>query len=271
MNSLEDTAMTTRRLFACVFACRFACPFAIGPLFAASWPAAAASAAAPDAAVLLKNSDVARGGGLPGVVWRVALRVMDGDKVVDEQGLTIKADTQNSLAEFFSPPNIADQKLLISGRNIWFLRTGLRKPVPISPRQRLLGQASNGDIAATNYAGSYLATWTGDVNIDGRPCHQLDLLANGDNLTYPRIRYWIAVESGLAVKADFFALSQKVIKSATFEYANTVEYKGKKVPFISRMTIEDQINKGQKTVLEYSHVLAQEVPRRYFDVNFLAN
>ena len=259
--------MTLFRFVSRLFACGLL--IAAAPLFAAS--SASAPAAGPDAALLLKNSDLARGGGLPGVVWRVALRVMDGDKLVDEQGLTIKADSQSSLAEFFSPPNMATQKLLISGRNIWFLRTGLRKPVPISPRQRLLGQASNGDVAATNYAGSYLATLTGQVDIDGRPCHQLELTAVGDNVTYPRIRYWIAVDSGLAVKADFFALSEKLIKSARFEYANTVEYNGKKLPFVSRMTIEDQINKGQKTVLEYSNVVAQEVPRRYFDINFLVN
>jgi hypothetical protein len=232
--------------------------------------AAQAGQEAPDAGDLLKKSDAARGGGLPGVYWRVTLHSFDGDKT-DDQGLTVKADTENSLAEFFSPGNMADQKLLMVGRNMWFVRSGLRKPVPISPRQRLLGQASNGDIAATNYAKDYDATLAGQDVINGDPVYKLQLTARNDQVTYPRIDYWISAETRLAEKADFYSVSGRIIKSARFEYNNLIEYQGKKIPFVSRMVIQDEINPGQKTTLEYSNVVAKELPPRTFDVNSLMN
>jgi len=241
-----------------------------GTLLAGLLCTALPTQAAPDPATLLEKSDTARGGGMPGVYWSVQLRAIDGDKV-DEQGLTVKADASNSLAEFFAPANISDQKLLIAGRTMWFIRSGLRKPVPISPRQRLLGQASNGDIAATNYAADYTAKLIDQEDLNAKPCYKLELTARNDQVSYPRIDYWVSVDTGLALKADFYSVSGKVFKTATFEYNNQVDYQGKKLPFVSLMTIEDRINQGQKTLLEYSNVKAQSIPARNFDINFLMN
>lgn len=224
----------------------------------------------PSAEEILKKSDTARGGGLPGVYWSVMVDAIDGDKTIN-QGLTVKADTHNSLAEFFSPHNIADQKLLMTGRNMWFIRRGLRKPVPISPRQRLLGQAANGDIAATDYVDDYQAKLLGEENIDGQNCYKLQLTARNDQVIYPRIDYWVSVAKGLGVKADFYSMSGKIIKSASFEYNNSIDYQGKVIPFVSQMIIQDGINKGQKTILEYSAVKVEKIPRRAFDIDFLMN
>lgn len=227
-----------------------------------------AAAEALDAAQILKRADAARGGGMPGLYWRLSIRAVDGHKVED-QGLTVKTDGSSSLAEFFAPANISDQRLLMVGRNMWFIRHGLRKPVPISPRQRLLGQASNGDIAATNYAADYEAKLAGEESIDGNPCFKLELRARHDEVTYPRIDYWVSVAKGEAVKADFISVSGKVFKTAYFEYANQVEFNGNKLPFISRMVIEDRINTAQKTTLEYSAIKVLQLPRRTFDLNSL--
>ena len=224
--------------------------------------------AAPDPAEILRNSDLARGGGLPGIQWQVQLRAVDGDKVV-EQGLTVKAVPDNSLAEFFAPPNIADQKLLMVGRNMWFIRSGLRRPVPISPRQRLLGQASNGDVAATNYAGDYEGKLLGIEEIEGQEVYKLELTARNDAVTYPRILYWVSVERGLGMKAEFYTVSGRVFKAARFEYDNAIEYQGAHIPFVSRMVIQDQVNPGRETTLTYSDVEAVRLPRRTFNVNFL--
>lgn len=224
--------------------------------------------AAPDPAEILRNSDRARGGGLPGIHWQVQVRAIDGDKVV-EQGLSIKAVTDKSLAEFFAPPNIADQKLLMVGRNMWFIRDGLRRPVPISPRQRLIGQASNGDVAATNYAGDYEAKLLDNETIDGEQTYKLELTARNKQVTYPRITYWVSTSRGLGVKAEFYTLSGRIFKAARFEYENTIVYENKHIPFVSRMVIEDRVNPGRITTLTYSNIKAAKLPRRTFSLNRL--
>ncbi|MFA6922285.1 MAG: outer membrane lipoprotein-sorting protein, partial [Gallionella sp.] len=109
--------------------------------------------AAPDAQALLQHADRARGGGLPGIVWEITLNSRDGDKTDEAQRLTVKAVDDASVAETQEPARFKGSKLLQLERNMWLTRPGLSKPVPISPRQRMSGKASNGDIAATNYAG----------------------------------------------------------------------------------------------------------------------
>lgn len=228
------------------------------------------AAAEVDPVEMLKKADMARGGGFPGLYWKIALQSQDAQKV-ENQELTVKTDGSSTLAEFSAPDNMSDQKLLMVGRNMWFARTGLRRPVPISPRQRLLGQASNGDIAATNYAKDYNPAIVGDEMVDGEACYRLTLTAKSDEVTYPRIDYWVSVSKNQAVRADFYSFSGKVVKSALFEYAAQLEYQGRKQAFISRMVIVDRIRTDQKTVLQYSDVHAAALPRRTFDLNFLTN
>src|ERR1035437_3455977 len=117
--------------------------------------------AAPDAQSILKESDQARGGGLPGIVWEITLTSRDGERVDEPQHLLVKAVGDSSVAETLEPVRSKGSKLLQVEHNMWLTRPGLSKPIPISPRQRMSGQASNGDIAATNYAGDYTAQMDG--------------------------------------------------------------------------------------------------------------
>lgn len=224
--------------------------------------------AAPDAAEILSKSDAARGGGLPGIEWQLHILAKDGSSI-DEQSVIVKADADNSLVVFVAPKSISDQKLLMAGQNMWFIREGLRRPVPLSPRQRLIGEASNGDVAATNYAEDYNAELLEIDTFEGEESYKLKLEALSDSATYPRIDYWVSVSSGLGMKAEFFTVSGRVFKVAHFEYDNEIAYKGERVPFVSKMVIEDRIKSGQTTTLTYTDVKVAELPRRTFDLNFL--
>lgn len=224
--------------------------------------------AAPSAAEILKQSDAARGGGFPGVTWDVKVTAV-GDGDTQEQGLNIKADANNSLVEFISPPKIKGQKLLMVSNNMWFIRPGLSKPAPISARQRLLGQAANGDVAATNYSGDYEATLLGEETVNGDPTYKLELKAKNTSVTYDRILYWVSKVRQVGVKAEFYTVSNKLFKQAQFEYGNRINYQGKNIPFVSKMIIQDAINPAQQTTLEYSNIQTVALPADTFNLNFL--
>jgi hypothetical protein len=223
------------------------------------------ASAAPDAQSILKVSDQARGGGLPGIVWEIRVRSRDGERVDEPQRLIVKAVGESSVAETLEPARSKGGKLLQVERNMWLLRPGLSKPIPISPRQRMSGQASNGDIAATNYAGDYEAQLNGEETIDGEPCHVLELTAKHKRATYDRIRYWVSIKRGVAVKAEFFSLSGKLLKSARFEYNNFIEHAGKRVPFVSKMTIRDALVDAE-TTMDYDAVKVSKVEAAEFDL-----
>ncbi len=242
----------------------------LGGLPAAALVLCAGLARADDAAdAIVKQADTARGGGLAGISWTIRLVSTGNDDATDgDRDLVVKANTSASVAETTAPVRFRGTKLLQADRNMWLSRPGLSKPIPISPRQRLSGQAANGDIAATNYATDYAATLLREESVGNEPCYVLNLVARSKYSTYDQIVYWVSKSRHVAVKADFLAVSGKPLKSATFDYANTIQYNGKSIPFISRMTIKDALTPAQ-TVMNYSDVQAAAIPSSAFDVGSL--
>lgn len=72
----------------------------------------------------------------------------------------MKADAR-SLARFIYPPRDKGKVLLSDWYDLWFYTPELRRPVPVSRQQRLIGQISNGDVIVTNFEYAYDATLKG--------------------------------------------------------------------------------------------------------------
>ena len=224
--------------------------------------------AAPEAYSVVKQADRSRGGGLPGVVWDMRLTSRDGEKVAEPQRLLVSANDDASVAEGIEPVRSKGTKLLQVERNMWLAKPGLSKPMPVSSRQRMSGQASNGDIAATNYAGDYEAQIEGTESVDGEMCHVLNLNAKHKRATYDKIRYWVSVKRMVGIKAEFYSVSGKLLKSARFEYNNTIEHGGQRLPFVSKMTIRDALIDAE-TVMEFGTVKVKKIAASEFDLGQL--
>lgn len=216
---------------------------------------------------VLAKADEARGN-VEGIEWIIEIDSVEKGRKQDRT-LRVRARDFNSLAEFLSPAKVRGQKLLMIDRNMWFVKPGLRKPVPISPRQKLLGGASNGDIASTNYAGDYEVVAASEGAVDGEPCHLFDLKAANKKVTYDRIRYWISRKRLVGVKAEFYTVSGKMFKWATFDYENLIEAGNRKTPFVSRMTITNALIKEDVTVMVYKDVQVKHIPDATFNLNLL--
>lgn len=235
--------------------------------FAGAW-AAAATPSTPDPQALLSASDHAFGGGLAGVAWDVRVTSDKAAAGADEDTvvlLRVKARDGASSAEIVEPLRSKGLRVLQVQRNMWISKPGMKKPVAISPRQRLSGQAALGDIASTGYARDYRAAYLRREDLDGEACHVLDLSAGSTQTTYDRITYWVSEARGLGVRADFLSVSGKLLKRAGFRYDGKVMHDGRALPFVSRMTIKDMLT-GEQTVLEYSHVQVQAIPSSDFDI-----
>jgi len=223
------------------------------------------AAAIPDAQNILKQSDRARGGGLPGIVWDIRLTSRDADKVAEEQHLQVRAVDDASLAEVLEPLRSKGTKMLQVEHNMWLTRPGLSKPIPISPRQRMSGQASNGDIAATNYAADYEARFVSEEKVGGEMCYVLELSAKHKRTTYDKIRDWVSLARGVGVKAEFYSLSGKLLKTALFKYDNTIQFGEKTVPFVSSMVIRDALVDAE-TTMNFGTVKVKKISPSEFDL-----
>ena len=231
--------------------------------------AAAADSAAVNIQAIIAKADRARGN-IDGIIWTAKIRSTENGRH-QERELRIKNRGENTLAVFVAPAKVRDEMLLMLDRNMWFIKPGLRKPVPISSRQKLMGGAANGDIASTNYARDYRAVLAGEEAVGGEMCFVLDLTAVNPKATYDRIHYWISQSRALGLKAEFYTVSGKLLKTATFKYKNQVETDGASHPFMSQMTITDALIKDNVTVMAYRDVLSQAIPDAAFNLNLLVH
>ena len=215
---------------------------------------------------LLQASDQGRGGVQEGLSWKIRI-VTTEDGETQEREFSVKAKDHDASVEALAPPRNKGEIYLFNDRNMWFYKPSLKKPVAISSRQKLTGQAANGDIASTHYARDYSATLEKTEVLNGSKHHVLLLKAKTNNMTYDQIRYWINDRTKLASKAEFLTLQGQVFKVGEMEYQNTIQISGKKAPFVSRLTISDAKFKDNKSVIEYLDPHLEDHSAQIFNVN----
>ncbi|WP_202984866.1 outer membrane lipoprotein-sorting protein [Paraburkholderia sp. SG-MS1] len=234
-------------------------PFAVG----------ASAAQELDAGQIVAASDRARGGGLNGVQWTIDITGQDSGGPIDRRTYMVRASGEDSLAQATYPPREAGSRLLQNGRSMWFGKATLTKPVSISTRQKMVGPASNGDIASTNYAKDYDATMLRTEQVNGEDAYVLNLLAKNKFVTYDRIVYYVSVAHLVPLKAEFYTVSGKLFKTAVFEMNNRLDIDGKVQPFVSKMSIQDTIEKSNFSLLQYSEVRTKEFGADTFNLGSL--
>jgi len=145
--------------------------------------------------------------------------------------------SDRSVVEFIAPTTEKGKFLLMLRDAMWIYMPTASRPIRISPLQRLMGQASNGDVARTNFAVDYNAT---NVETDGN-AWVLDLVAKDPSIAYARIRLWVDKATSEPSRADFYVVSGKLIKRATYhDHGDRVE-------------IEDLLRPGNKTEMRFSN------------------
>jgi hypothetical protein len=217
---------------------------------------------------LLQEADRYRGGFQDGGQWEVELDAKE-DGGQRTARYTVRAKAANAVVECSSPPKNKGEVILFEDRMLWFYKPTLRRPIGLSPRQRLMGQAANGDLAATNYARDYDVTSVVAEPLKGQPTWRLELKAKAKTVTYDRIRYWIRTSDRLGVAAEFLTLQGEPFKRATFEYANRVRVGGKQLPFVSKMVITSASFSDAVTTITYKNPEVRSIADSIFNVNAL--
>jgi len=212
-----------------------------------------------DAEALLKRSDSFRNG-WPSYVLKVKITNYESDKSDEEKLYTVsQKGTDKTYVEFMSPRD-KGRHLLMLGDDMWIYLPDTSRPIRITPLERLSGDASNGDVARTNYAVDYSPVYLRTEKQGSEQCFVLELKARRKGATYQRILYWLRVEDARPVRAEFFLTSGKHIKTATFDdYAPSA---GKML--LRRLTLYDEIRHNSHSVLEYSGATPRDLPDKLF-------
>ena len=227
----------------------------------------------PDFDEILKQADFYRGGQISGITWNLKVENIERNELRNELNLKVEASSlelqQFALITFLEPKKYSGQKMLLRGNNFWFVKRGMRRPVPISGRQRLTGSAANADIASANYYQDYNIINTSEDTINGISCWVLELEAKNNLVNYSKIKYWIDKKESKGLKAEYYGKTSQLIKSGFFQYDNTFEYNNKKYNFVSKIIILDAINKEDKTILYIDSPTFQSFSNSKFQKNNL--
>jgi putative ABC transport system permease protein len=215
---------------------------------------------------LLKASDQGRGGVKEGLSWTTKIDTTeDGENSVRE--FTVKAKEHDAYVEALTPARNKGEVFLFNDRNMWFFKPSLKKPVAISSRQKLTGQAANGDIASTHYARDYNATLEKKDTLNGEKVHVLLLKAKSENMTYDQIRYWVTDKEKLAKRAEFLTLQGVTFKIGEIEYGNKISLGGKQIPFVSKLSITDAKFPENRSIITYQNPKIEDHSKSLFNVN----
>lgn len=130
-----------------------------------------------------------------------------------------------------------------------------------------MGHAAYGDIASTNYAEDYIATRLPDDSVRGEEAYVFDLRSNNDQTTYDRIKYWLSKDRLVGIKAEYYTVSGKKFKTAEMAYNNAILIDGKKRPFISEITMYDELVSNDVTRLNMTKPKLEPLPDYVFNLN----
>jgi outer membrane lipoprotein-sorting protein len=168
--------------------------------------------------------------------------------------------TDRSVVEFVAPATEKGKLMLMLRDAMWIYMPSASRPIRISPLQRLMGQASNGDVARTSFTVDYVPKSVTDGEFEGHKAFVLDLGAKDSDIAYNRVQLWIDKTSYEPLRADFYVVSGKLIKRAIYRELGILA--GRRV--VTAIVIDDLLRPGYRTVMRYSNLTPKENPDRMF-------
>lgn len=172
---------------------------------------------------------------------------------------------ENTVVMVTEPASERGQIILMKGRDLWVFMPEVSQPVRISLAQRLTGQVANGDLARANFAGDYHPKVLRHETINGENYVVMELTAVDRSVTYQKVVYWVNQKNAWPLKAEFYSLSNRLLKKCSYEDFRTLA--GKSRP--TRLVMEDALRSGEKSVLEYSEMKLRDLPDKIFTKEYL--
>lgn len=196
----------------------------------------------------------------------IAITNSNGGQVVDtRQYRVLSKGNENTVLMVTEPAVDRGQIMLMKGRELWVFLPNVSQPVRLSLAQRLTGQVANGDLARANFAGDYTPKLLRTERIDGEDHYVLELTAVDRTVPYHRVLYWVKQKSYFPHRAEFYSLSDRLLKTARYE--SFQQLAGRLRP--TRLVLQDALRKGEESVLVYSGMVLRDLPDKIFTRDYL--
>jgi len=221
------------------------------------------SCRAEDVKALLKEADAFR---LTAETLRVdtEVRVFKGEQPDKTRLYAVYVKPDRRSLVVFRSPSERGQKMLMLGDDFWLVLPSSQRPLRITPMQKLLGDASTGDIASLTWAEDYDGRVVGEATVGGKPCLKLDIAGQRKGVSYPRIVLYLAKSDRRPMAAELYVASDKLAKEAEFRFG---QVDGRTV--VTQMILTDRIQRERRTEVHYLARTPKTLSDEYYNPAFL--
>lgn len=229
----------------------------------------------PTAAEIVAAADKVRN---PTQPFRVSLTLVEyrNGQPHDTTNLTVHSKLvpathqYRNLVRYVGPPRDVGKLVLLDATRMWFYDPASKASVRISAQQRLIGQASDGDVLTVNLAHDYTARLVGeehtlDADRQAHDAWHLDLLPATSDATYARLETWIEKGTFRPIKTRFYSDSGRLLKVAY--YRRYEAHLGGDRPL--ETIIVDAVDPHLTTKISYSDFRAEDVKDVWFQRDYL--
>lgn len=229
-----------------------------------SAPVAADDAATPDASALLQQAEQYRGLSENFVLNGRIETLRDGISEKMQPYQLLAGSDRKSLVIFTDGIN-KGQKVLLQDQQFWLQIPGSRRPLRITALQKLMGEASSGDVASLSWQQDYQISGIQPATAATQAAWQLELTAAREGLSYARILLVVAANDAFPLSAEFYLASGKLAKQASFVRGKRVLNQKRTTDGVIAMQLSDKLQSKAVTVLHYDSLTEQQLPARLFN------
>jgi outer membrane lipoprotein-sorting protein len=222
-----------------------------------------AAAADPTAEQLLKRYDqVMSPRTFDGLLVMIAHRQDDTTRTYKFRAL--KSQDDKIRTWFFEPAAAKGQEMLRVEDNMWVYMPNLKRALRLASRESFQGgDFNNGDVLRVNYVADYNAKL---IPAEDDKLWLLDLTAKSKEAAYDHIKLWMTKDKQQPAKAEYYAASGKILRSAKFEDIKT--FHGLERP--AHMTMRNELATKRFTEMMWLDLkLDLDVPAQKFVVDDL--
>ena len=191
--------------------------------------------------------------------------VQSGQTTETRRYRVLSKGNSNTVVMVTEPASERGQIILMKGRDLWVFMPDVSQPIRLALSQRLTGQVANGDLARANFAADYNPKILRSETIGNENYHVLELTAVDRGVTYQRVVYWVRQKDNWPFKAEFYSLSNRLLKTCNYENYQTMQGR----PRPTRLVMIDALKSGEQSILDYSAMKLRDLPDKVFTKDYL--
>ena len=174
-------------------------------------------------------------------------------------------DDRKTLIAYMKPDLERGNLLLMKNEDLWFYVKRTKRPIRITPIQRLSGATSFGDLARLDWSVDYsIEKMTeGKDTIDGveTDIYMFDLKTKTKSATYQKIKLTINKINHRPLYSEVYLTSGKLYKTLIF----TKYEKIKGTVINTQIKFIDNFSKGKESIINFKSIQKEKkIPSRYY-------